>query len=95
MDVVQAGDIDSDAALALIDALVQPSPPAAAVAAPPLGQMAVHDDMPWAICNAAFPSQSHVKNCNWITCDSCKVWFHDVCVGLGNLKPKLCMCANC
>ena len=96
VDVVPAGDIDNDAAAALIEALVQPSPPAAAAAPPPVDQMALDDeDVPCAICSAAFPPQSRAKNCNWISCDSCKVWFHNVCVGLGNRKPKLYKCANC
>ena len=84
VDVVPAGDVDDDTAAALVAAVVavEPASPAAALAD------AADADVPCGICKDRFPPNSRAKKCNWICCDICQNWFHNVCVGLGNRKPK-------
>ena len=98
IDVVPAGDVDQDEAANLINAIVRPTPAMSAAVAAPANHIdddIENDNELCAICHLDFPPHSRAKKCNWVACDNCKTWFHNICVGLGKRQVESYKCVNC
>ena len=50
------------------------------------------------MCKLVFPEGVSAENANWIECDQCGRWFHQVCVGQEEeevMEESYFVCVNC
>jgi len=91
VDVEPAGDADDNAVAALRRRIVasqprSPTPPPTETIADVCG-----------VCNASIPPTNKTKArlVTWVQCDSCDMWYHNVCVGLQSKIPDTYKCPSC